>query len=82
MLHASKSFIAGAVLEDAFALLLHMSLLPDLTHVNFLPDALAVEFNLLQAAPALTAALLVLIPVGISSERVINASRYLRTCKI
>ena len=82
MLHASKFFVAGAVLEDAFALLLHMSLLPDLTHVNFLPDALAVEFNLLQAAPTLTAALLVLIPVGIRSKRVITASRYLRTCKI
>jgi hypothetical protein len=55
--------------------------LPDLIHVNFLPDEVAIEFNLLQAAPALTAALLALIPVGIKRERVIAANKNLRTCQ-
>ena len=62
--------------------LFQINLLPDLMQVNFLPDAVVVEFNLLQVPPALTAALLELIPVGIRSEKVITASRYLRTFKM
>jgi hypothetical protein len=56
------SFFASGVGEGfgAAALiatpLFHTSFVPDLTHVNFLPDAVAVDPALVHLAPALTAA--------------------------
>lgn len=72
-----------ALLVDLLPMLVpgfQTNFLPDFMQVNFLPDEVVVEFNLLHAAPALTAALLLLIPNGAKRQRVIAASKYLRTC--